>query len=75
MVPAAVCKDTKASLLVHLRDETLDFSGGTETPHRIIDINSFSFSRGLRSCADVFVAAVVVAFVVEAPEFKTAVIE
>lgn len=30
VVPAAVCKDTKASLLVHLRDETLDFSGGTE---------------------------------------------
>lgn len=29
MVPAAVCKDNKASLLVHLRDEALDFSGSS----------------------------------------------
>lgn len=27
MISAAVCKDNKASLLVHLRDETLNFSG------------------------------------------------
>ncbi|CAM9998761.1 unnamed protein product, partial [Sphacelaria rigidula] len=27
VVSAAVCKDNKASLLVHLRDETLNFSG------------------------------------------------
>lgn len=27
VIPAAVCKDNKASLLVHLRDESLDFSG------------------------------------------------
>lgn len=32
VIPTTVSKDTKASLLVHLRDETLDFSGATCFP-------------------------------------------
>lgn len=57
MVPAAVCKDTKASLLVHLRDENLDFSGGTETQQKFeyvmwsTDFDRVSLNR-LRSYAD-----------------------
>ncbi|CAM9514119.1 unnamed protein product, partial [Scytosiphon promiscuus] len=35
MIPQAVCRDTKASLLVHLRDEALNFAGDTGAVGRI----------------------------------------
>lgn len=33
-ISSAVCKDTKASLLAHLRDETLNFAGENKEKKR-----------------------------------------
>ncbi|CAB1115286.1 unnamed protein product [Ectocarpus sp. CCAP 1310/34] len=46
IVPPAVCKDNKASLLVHLRDEALNFAGDTGAIGRI-SVGGKKKGRGL----------------------------
>ncbi|CAN0530666.1 unnamed protein product, partial [Ectocarpus sp. 8 AP-2014] len=47
IVPPAVCKDAKASLLVHLRDEALNFAGDTGAIGRISVGGKKKKGRGL----------------------------
>ncbi|CAN0259841.1 unnamed protein product, partial [Ectocarpus sp. 13 AM-2016] len=46
IIPPAVCKDAKASLLVHLRDEALNFAGDTGAIGRI-SVGGKKKDRGL----------------------------